>query len=193
MQTGLGFWASKTLLSAVELGVFTELARGPLDAETLRRRLGLHPRSARDFFDALVAMKFLERRDGQYSNTPETDFYLDRNKPTYACGMLEMCNARLYAFWGSLTEALRTGSRRTKGKTGGNFFGAIYRTPETLERFLSGMTGHQPRRRRWPSPRSSPGRSIARSRTSARHREPCRCKWPSSIRTCKASALICPR
>ena len=65
MQTGLGFWASKTLLSAVELGVFTELARGALDTETLRQRLGLHPRSARDFFDALVAMKFLERREGK--------------------------------------------------------------------------------------------------------------------------------
>ena len=76
MQTGLGFWASKTLLSAVELGVSTKLARGPLDAETLRQRLGLHPRNAGDFFDALVAMKFLERRDGQYSKTPESDFYL---------------------------------------------------------------------------------------------------------------------
>ena len=44
LQLGLGFWASKTLLSAVELGVFTELADEPLDAETLRARLGLHPR-----------------------------------------------------------------------------------------------------------------------------------------------------
>jgi hypothetical protein len=141
MQTGLGFWASKTLLSAVELGVFTELARGPLDAETLRGRLGLHTRSARDFFDALVAMKFLERRDDQYSNTTETDFYLDRRKPTYAGGILEMCNARLYAFWGSLTEALRSGQPQNEAKTGGDFFGAIYRTPETLESFLGGMTG----------------------------------------------------
>jgi hypothetical protein len=141
MQTGLGFWASKTLLSAVELGVFTELARGPLDAETLRERLGLHPRSARDFFDALVAMKFLERRHDQYSNTPDTDFYLDRNKPTYTGGVLEMCNARLYGFWGSFTEALRTGQPQNEGKTGGDHFGAMYRTPETLECFLSGMTG----------------------------------------------------
>jgi hypothetical protein len=141
MQTGLGFWASKTLLCAVELGVFTELARGPLDAETLRQRLGLHTRSARDFFDALVAMKFLERQHGQYSNTPETDFYLDRNKPTYAGGMLEMCNARLYAFWGSLSEALRSGQPQNEAKTDDDFFGAICRTPESLETFLKGMTG----------------------------------------------------
>src|ERR687883_1138993 len=79
---GLGFWGSKTLLSAVELGLFTELAKGPLDAEALRQRLGLHPRSSRDFFDALVALGLLERRDGRYANTPETDLFLDRAKPS---------------------------------------------------------------------------------------------------------------
>lgn len=55
MQVGLGFWASKTLLSAIEMEVFTELARHPEDLGTLRERLSLHERSARDFFDALVA------------------------------------------------------------------------------------------------------------------------------------------
>jgi hypothetical protein len=141
LQTGLAFWNSKTLLSAVELGVFTELAHGPLDGETLRQRLRLHARSARDFFDALVAMKFLERHDGRYANTAETGFYLDRNKPTYAGGILEMCNARLYAYWGSLTEGLRTGRSQNESKTGGNFFEELYRTPESLEGFLKGMTG----------------------------------------------------
>jgi hypothetical protein len=56
MQLGLGFWASKTVLSAVELGLFTELAQGQLDAEALGKRLGLHPRGTRDFFDALVSL-----------------------------------------------------------------------------------------------------------------------------------------
>ena len=77
LQVGLGFWASKTLLSAVEMEVFTELAKHPEDLETLQGRLGLHQRPARDFFDALVALKFLERRDGRYYNTPSTNFFLD--------------------------------------------------------------------------------------------------------------------
>jgi hypothetical protein len=72
IQLGVGFWGPKTLQSAVELGVFTELAKGPLDAESLRKRLRLHPRSARDFFDALVALRMLEKKDGLYSNTHET-------------------------------------------------------------------------------------------------------------------------
>jgi hypothetical protein len=141
LQTGLGFWASKTLLSAVELGIFTLLAEGPLDRETLRERLGLHSRAAHDFFDALVALKFLERHQDNYGNTAETGFFLDRNKPTYAGGILEMSNARLYGYWGSLTEGLRTGQPQNEAKHGGSLFGNLYSTPEKLEGFLKGMTG----------------------------------------------------
>src|SRR5712691_10403733 len=109
MQLGLGFWASKTLLSAVELGVFTELAKGPMPAEAVGERLNLHPRGVCDFLDALVSLRMLERdAEGLYANTPEADMFLDRAKPSYIGGMLEMANTRLYPFWGSLTEALRT-------------------------------------------------------------------------------------
>ena len=141
MQTGMAFWASKTVLTAVELGVFTELGSGPLDAESLRQRLKLHPRSAVDFLDALVALKFLQRENGRYANTPDTAFFLDRHKPTYAGGILEMSNARLYGFWGSLTEALRTGQPQNEAKEGGELFETIYRSPEKLEGFLNAMTG----------------------------------------------------
>src|SRR5437588_9246121 len=119
MQVGLGFWASKTLLSAIEMGLFTELAHRPEDLETLRGRLGLHPRSARDFLDTLVALGFLERRDGVYRNTPDTGFFLDSRKPSYLGGMLEMANHRLYGFWGHLTEALRTGQPQNEIRSGG--------------------------------------------------------------------------
>ena len=142
MQLGFGFMGSKTLLSATELGLFTILARGPRDAESLRLELGIHPRSAHDFFDTLVALGLLDRRDGKYSNTAETDFYLDRNKPSYAGGILEMCSVRLYSYWGSVTEALRTGLQQNESKNNGkDFFAELYKTPDKLERFLKGMTG----------------------------------------------------
>src|SRR5580704_15922283 len=95
MQVGFGFWGSKTLLSAVEMEVFTELAKHPEDLATLTGRLGLHPRGARDFLDALVALGFLERDNGLYSNTVSTDFFLDKKKPSYVGGILEMANQRL--------------------------------------------------------------------------------------------------
>ena len=141
LQIGLGFWASKTVLSATELGLFTELARGPLDAETIRQRLGLHRRSIHDFLDALVALRFLERKDGKYSNTADTDLFLDRNKPTYVGGLLEMCNVRLYRDWDTLTERLRTGQPTHQPEDGENPFDTLYSTPEKLESFLGAMTG----------------------------------------------------
>ena len=142
LQVGLGFWASKTLLSAVEMGVFTELARHPEDLETLRGRLGLHPRSARDFFDTLVALGFLRRVDGKYHNTPETDLFLDKRKPSYLGGMLEMANHRLFGFWNNLTEALRTGKPQNESKTGGaGLFEMLYADPARLAGFLAAMTG----------------------------------------------------
>lgn len=140
MQLGLGFFASKTLLSAIELGLFTELAKGSLDAVRLTDRLALHPRAVRDFLDTLVSLGMLTRTGSRYANTPETDRFLDRNKPSYAGGMLEMCNARLYKFWGSLTEGLRTGMPQNEVKEGGNFFAALYSDPGKLEGFLKAMT-----------------------------------------------------
>ena len=61
LQTGMAFWASKTLLSAIEMGIFTDLASGSKSFDVLSGRLGLHPRSARDFLDTLVALGFLAR------------------------------------------------------------------------------------------------------------------------------------
>jgi O-methyltransferase domain/Dimerisation domain len=142
LSLGLAFWGSKTLLSAVEMGLFTELAKGSLNFETLAERFMLHPRSARDFLDALVALGMLERAGDQYANTPETDLFLDRAKPTYIGGFLEMANARLYRFWGSLTEALRTGQpqNEAKGAEEESFFTALYADPGRLESFLKSMT-----------------------------------------------------
>jgi hypothetical protein len=138
----MGFWASKTLLTAVEIGVFTELGHGPEEFTKLRNRLGLHPRAARDFFDALVALGLLERNEGGvYSNTPETGFFLDRRRPTYIGGLLEMANARLYGFWGSLTEALRTGRPQNEIRDGQEPFEAIYSSPQRLRAFLAAMSG----------------------------------------------------
>jgi hypothetical protein len=141
LELALGFWGAKTLLSAVELGLFTQLTEGPLDAEALRARLGLHPRSARDFFDALVALGVLDRQGDRYANTPETALFLDPAKPTYIGGFLEMVNARLYPFWGSLTEGLRTGRPQNEAKTGDDFFAALYQDPTRLRQFVQAMTG----------------------------------------------------
>ena len=142
MQLGMGFWASKTLLSAIELELFTELAKHPEDLSAIQSRLGLHHRSARDFLDALVALGMLKREDGVYRNAPEADLFLDRAKPSYIGGMLEMANHRLYPFWGGLTDALRTGKPQNETSHGQEpLFETLYADPARLKEFLSAMTG----------------------------------------------------
>ncbi|WP_448571396.1 methyltransferase [Trichothermofontia sp.] len=142
LQTGLAFWPAKVLLSAIEMGLFTELAHGAQPLTTLMGRLGLHPRSARDFLDALVALGFLDRTGDRYANTVETDLFLDRAKPSYIGGILEMANHRLYPFWNHLTEALRTGQPQNELKAGGpGLFETLYADPARLKEFLVAMTG----------------------------------------------------
>jgi len=146
MQVGLGFWGSKCLLSAVEIGLFTELARQPMTGKQLEAKLELHPRATYDFLDALLAMGFL-RRDGNgvdavYRNTDETQVFLDRSSARYVGGMLEMANARQFAYWNDLTEALRTGKPQNETKhVGKSVFEALYANPVELEGFMNAMAG----------------------------------------------------
>ncbi len=142
LQVGTAFWASKTLLSAVELELFTRLADEPGDLDALQSRLNLHPRGARDFLDALVALGFLNRDEsGAYHNTPDTELFLDKNKPSYVGGILEMANHRLYGFWGSLTKALQTGEPQNESKSGNGLFEELYADQDRLEEFLRAMSG----------------------------------------------------
>jgi len=141
LQIGMGFWASKALLSAVEMELFTELARGPEELHSLTGRLGLHPRSSRDFLDALVALGLLERTDGKYSNSPSAHLFLDKHKPSYIGGILEMANKRLYGHWSHLTTALRTGENQNEATGGEEPFAALYADPTRLKGFLRAMTG----------------------------------------------------
>jgi hypothetical protein len=146
MQVGMGFWPSKTLLTAVELGLFTALGTGASTADELAGTLHLRSRAVVDFLDGLVALRLLER-DGsgeaaQYRNTTATATFLDATSPRYIGGFLEMSNARLYGFWGNLTEALRTGRPQNEIKhTGRPVFDELYSDPDRLEQFMNAMAG----------------------------------------------------
>lgn len=146
LEIGMGFWPAKTLLSAVELGVFTTLGKRAMTGQELCESLGLHRRANPDFFDALVALNILERDgDGagaRYRNSEEALAFLDRGSDSYTGGILEMAGARLYRFWGDLTEALQTGQPQNEIKHSGKpMFTELYGDPKRLEQFMNAMTG----------------------------------------------------
>ncbi len=192
MQLGTAFWASKTLLSAVELGLFTELAaNGPGDAEALRTRLGLHPRSARDFFDALVALGMLERTDGVYENTRgnravprprQADVRRRdaRDAERAAVRVLELAHRRP-----------ATGEPQNEARTGDDFFAKLYADAVGLARLPDGDDRDQRRRGPRAGGRPFPGTSTRRSSTSAAPRAACPPCSPRRTRTCAAAASTC--
>jgi hypothetical protein len=148
LQTSTAFWPSKVLLTAVEFDLFSVLGDGAMTGPELAGKLGIHPRGIYDFFDCLVALKFLARDgdgpEGRYRNSPETAAFLDRKQPTYIGGLPEMFNARLFGFWNDLGEALRTGKPQNELKHGQrSMFEEVYADPDRLAQFLRGMTGLQ--------------------------------------------------
>jgi len=148
MQIGMGFWASKTLLTAVKLGLFTHLSKGAVSGENIQGALGLHNRSLYDFLDTLVALGFLNRtgirETALYSNSADSDFFLDKNKLSYLGGILEMSDSRLYGFWDNLEEGLKTGLPQNESKGGGaSLFDAIYADETKLREFVNAMAGIQ--------------------------------------------------
>ncbi|MBX3300874.1 MAG: methyltransferase [Nitrospira sp.] len=146
LQTAFSFWGSKVLLTAVEVGLFTTLGSRRLTGEELGKELRFHPRANPDFFDALVAMKFLGRDgDGpqsKYFNTPEGALFLDATSPRYIGGLLVMLSARLFKFWNDLPEAVRTGRPQNEVKHGQKgMFEELYSNLPRLEQFMGAMTG----------------------------------------------------
>tara|TARA_R110001583_G_scaffold54337_1_gene166472 strand:- start:7332 stop:8369 length:1038 start_codon:yes stop_codon:yes gene_type:complete len=148
MQIGMGFFASKTMLTAVNMGLFTHLAKANLTGQSIKEKLGLHDKGLYDFLDTLVALGFLKRtgikETAVYSNAEDTNLFLDKNKPSYVGGMLEMANNRLYPFWNNLEEGLKTGKPQNETRTGGApIFETLYADQSKLREFLKAMGGIQ--------------------------------------------------
>lgn len=151
VQIGTGFWASKILLTAVNFELFTHLAqRGSMTTKEIKTLLNFNclDRHVSDFLDTLTHFGFLKREGllgtASYTNSPDTETFLDKAKPSYIGGLLEMLNDRLYGFWGNLEEALQTGKCQNEVRGGGEpFFQTIYKDPEKLKIFVNAMTGIQ--------------------------------------------------
>jgi acetylserotonin N-methyltransferase len=124
------FRRSKTMFAAVKLGVF-EGAREERAKELPR------------LLDACVALGLLEKRDGEYVNTPEADRYLRSDSADALTGYIHYSNEALYPMWAHLEDAVREGTPRWKQTFGteGGIFSGFFRTEESKREFLKGMHG----------------------------------------------------
>ncbi|ALG10897.1 methyltransferase [Kibdelosporangium phytohabitans] len=139
MRLGSAFAGAKVLLSAIELDLFTELAKRPLTRAEIQDVLKLHPRVTGEWLSMLVALNLL-RRDGEvYRNSELCDRFLDRSKPSFAGGFLQRTNQVLFPAWVYLTDALRTGEQQARHIEANDMFDTPYQDPEQVEAFLTMM------------------------------------------------------
>jgi predicted ester cyclase len=136
MDLATGFWQARALISGVELGLFTLLAKEPANAETVRAALDLDIAGTGDFLDALVALGALRRdNDGRYRNSPASQRHLDERSDVYIGGFLKFMGYSLYPAWGRLTDLLRTGTRQE----GQDSFGDWYNDLDQVRGFMEAM------------------------------------------------------
>ncbi len=92
---------------ALRLDVFTPLANGPADAETVAKACRCDATGARALLDYLTSLKLLERRGDLYALTPTADAFLVPGRKTYAGrAVLNETNPEE---WERLWQAFRTG------------------------------------------------------------------------------------
>ena len=110
LEIFLGFWISRTVMAAVELGVFEALgaegAPDGLDLEQAQGVLGLSARPTRALLDTCVATGLLGKEDGRYRNSPLADRYLAAGSE-YSLRNYVLDERWCWPAWGKLEDALR--------------------------------------------------------------------------------------
>lgn len=131
-QMTIGFWASKTLMAAVELEIFTKISSSDKKTVTLNQlqeMIGLEKRPTEVLVAALVAMGLLnateindkennkvanidkqqqQQQQQFYSNSPLSDTFLDKTKPTYIGDFIMIMDKQFYLKWDSILQSLQT-------------------------------------------------------------------------------------
>ena len=148
LDVGFGFWSSKVLLTAVELGVFTVLGEAPLHAATSSATRSASTRAASTTSSTRSSRCGFLERDGDGAERALLATPRDRRTSSTAqaratsAASSRCSNARLFRFWGDLAEALRTGKPQNEIKhTGTPMFEELYSDLPRLEQFMGAMSG----------------------------------------------------
>jgi hypothetical protein len=116
VRLSTAYWESQTLLTANRLRVFDFLADGARSADEVAVGLSLDPRSTALFLRACVGLGFLTEKSGGFENAPVAAVFLVSRSPAFMGNVIKYSD-QLYATWGSLEGALRSGSPALPAQT----------------------------------------------------------------------------
>jgi SAM-dependent methyltransferase len=108
---------SAALKAAIELDVFTEIARGNRNTDAIAKAVGASPRGVRILCDYLVISGFLAKDGTEYSLTLDSATFLDKNSPAYFGTVATfLLNPHLIVPYLNLTDVVRAGTTTLPGE-----------------------------------------------------------------------------
>lgn len=138
------FRRSKTMFTAVSLGIFDQLGLTPAPLSTLARDFAADAGALERLLDACVGLGLLEKRsNGDYANTESAMAYLQRSSPNTLTGYILYSDRALFRMWANLEDAVREGNHRWEQTfdSKGPIFAQFFRDADAARTFLLGMHG----------------------------------------------------
>jgi hypothetical protein len=108
VRLSTAYWDSQTLLTANRLRIFDVLADGPKSADEVAAALQLDARATGLFLRACAGLGLLHQSLGKFANSPAAAALLVSRSPAYMGNAVRYAD-QLYATWGKLEDALRSG------------------------------------------------------------------------------------
>lgn len=103
----MAFQKSRIVLTAYELDIFTMIGEKSHNAESIAEALNLNKNATERLLNALVALKLLDKYNGNYSNSKDSLMFLSKNSPAYLAGFMH--TNHLWNTWSHLTDVVKTG------------------------------------------------------------------------------------
>lgn len=137
------FRRSKTMFTAVSMGIFDRLQAQPATAAALAAEIGAHAEALERLLDGCAALGLLDKRSGAYGVTTVAKCYLCTGSPYSLDGYIRYSDEVLYPIWQHLGDAVREGTPRWGQEFGidGPIFSGFFRTDQAMRGFMRGMHG----------------------------------------------------
>ncbi|MDQ3809571.1 MAG: acetylserotonin O-methyltransferase [Chloroflexota bacterium] len=136
-----GYWVSKALHVAAELGVADLLRDGPRPADELASACGAHPPALYRLLRALASVGvFTEGEGRRFALTPLAEL-LRSDRPDSMRALARMYGSEQYRAWDGLLDSIRTGTPAFDRAFGASYFDYLARSPEAGAVFDQAMTG----------------------------------------------------
>ena len=137
------FRRSKTMFTAVRLGIFDHLEAEPYTAEALAAKLNLNRDALARLLNACIALELLDHNNQTYQNTPRASKYLVSTSADTFAGYIAYSDQSLFHLWAHLDDAVREGTNRWPQTFGSRdaLFDYYFRDPAATADFINAMNG----------------------------------------------------